>query len=172
MEPLALPVWQELMNAYPPNHFSLIIRQIAEALEDEKDDLYDQMIQMVKDSIDKNTKQWERALDIIRVKNKTNSDDLLELRKEIETLKLKNTELLQQQEIDLTEMHEQYLQKELEKIQKQNDLEKKRADKERLQALEEIDRLKRSNEYMDLKITFFKWRQSGFFMRFYEQLSE
>jgi len=30
IEPLAFPVWQNLMSTYPPNHFSSIIKQVAE----------------------------------------------------------------------------------------------------------------------------------------------
>ena len=41
IEPLAFPVWQHLMAAYPENHFAVIIKQIAESIGDNNDDMYD-----------------------------------------------------------------------------------------------------------------------------------
>ena len=41
IEPLAYPVWQALMAAYPPDHFLVIIKQIVESLKDDNDDTYD-----------------------------------------------------------------------------------------------------------------------------------
>ena len=34
IEPLAFPVWQRLLAAFPPHHFSTIIKQVAEQLND------------------------------------------------------------------------------------------------------------------------------------------
>jgi len=34
IEPLAFPVWQNLLSAYPAHHFSTIIKQVAEQLSD------------------------------------------------------------------------------------------------------------------------------------------
>ena len=34
IEPLAFPVWQKLLAAFPPHHFSTIIKQVAEQLND------------------------------------------------------------------------------------------------------------------------------------------
>ena len=44
IEPLAFPVWQALMKAFPEHHFSAIIKQIAETLTDNNDDTYDKLI--------------------------------------------------------------------------------------------------------------------------------
>lgn len=51
IEPLAFPVWQKLLAAYPPHHFSTIIKQVAEQLNDGQDDTYDKLIKMVHDGI-------------------------------------------------------------------------------------------------------------------------
>ena len=63
IEPLAFPVWQALMKAFPEHHFSAIIKQIAETLTDNNDDTYDKLITMVHEGIENQNKTWERALD-------------------------------------------------------------------------------------------------------------
>lgn len=66
IEPLAFPVWQALMKAFPEHHFSAIIKQIAETLTENNDDTYDKLIQMVHEGIENQNKTWERALDICK----------------------------------------------------------------------------------------------------------
>ena len=80
IETLAFPIWQALMAAFPPGHFSAIIKQIAESLTDDNDDTYDKMIRMVQDGIDKNQKQCERAVDIVRGRNKVYMDEITDLK--------------------------------------------------------------------------------------------
>ena len=40
IQPLAFPVWQNLLKAFPKHHFSTIIKQVAEQLNDQQDDQY------------------------------------------------------------------------------------------------------------------------------------
>ena len=51
IEPGAFPVWQNLLSAYPPHHFSSIIKQVAEQMSDAQDDTYEKLIKMVHDGI-------------------------------------------------------------------------------------------------------------------------
>jgi hypothetical protein len=39
------------MSSFPPNHFSAIIKQAAEQLNQDKDDTYEKLIEMLKDGM-------------------------------------------------------------------------------------------------------------------------
>lgn len=51
IEPLAFPIWKAMMQAYPEHHFTSIIKQVAEQLNEDKDDTYDKLLVMVNDGI-------------------------------------------------------------------------------------------------------------------------
>ena len=69
IEPLAFPVWQKLMCAFPQNHFSAIIKQVAEQLNDDHDETYNKLINMVKDGINAGAMQTDKMLESCKNRN-------------------------------------------------------------------------------------------------------
>ena len=84
IEPLAFPVWQNLMSVYPKDHFNAIIKQVAEQLSDNQNETYDKLIAMVKDGIKSGASQIDNLFDQQRERAKQEHADLLKLREEQE----------------------------------------------------------------------------------------
>ena len=51
IENKAFPVWQAMLLAFPPHHFTAIIKQVAECLNEDKDDTYDKLLELVQNGI-------------------------------------------------------------------------------------------------------------------------
>ena len=68
---------------------------------------------------------------------------------------------MDEQRDTLSAHYEKYLKTELKKMNVEFENDKKKLERQIIQLKEEIDRLKRRGEYVDLKIALFKMRQAG-----------
>lgn len=51
IEPRPFPIWQQIMSAYPRDHFSAIIKQVAEQMSEGHDETYSKLVDMVKEGL-------------------------------------------------------------------------------------------------------------------------
>ena len=84
IEPLAYPVWKAMLSAYPKNHFTAIIKQVAEQLSGDQDDTYEKLIKMVEIGIKQTARQVDVMVEVCRKRNKEQHDEIVELRSELD----------------------------------------------------------------------------------------
>jgi len=80
IEPRALTVWEHLMKSFPPDHFTAIIKNIAEALNENQDETYNRMIMMVSEGISAHKKLLDEATESCAARNRAYLEDLNKLR--------------------------------------------------------------------------------------------
>ena len=59
IEPRAFPVWQAMLAAFPQHHFTAIIKQVAEQLNEDQDNTYAKLLEMVNAGIMKGMQNME-----------------------------------------------------------------------------------------------------------------
>ena len=79
---------------------------------------------------------------------------------------MKHKQALDEQKDQMSIHYEKYLKSELKKLTVEFENDKRRSDRQLTLQKEEIARLKRSREYVDLKIALFKMRQAGMIQKF------
>ncbi len=82
------------MQAYPPDHFSGIIKQVAEQLSDNSDETYEKLLIMVKDGINAGNVQTDKMLEMCRERNQLYYDQLKDARDECSTIAWREQGLL------------------------------------------------------------------------------
>ena len=84
IQPKAFPVWEALLNSFPPHHFTAIIKQVAEQLNEDQDNTYAKLLEMVNAGIVQGTKNMEAMVERCRDRNKSQFTELCQLREELD----------------------------------------------------------------------------------------
>ena len=125
---------------------------------------------MVNDGINQGNAQTERMLEQCRERNKQCMKELVEVREELDSEKWRANQYLEDQEKKMLEQYDKFLEDELMKLKLKHKEEAKKNEMTITHQKQEIDRLKRQKENADLRVAIFKWRQSGMFSRFIDEL--